>query len=114
MLVWVENWLVADLRNGINMESHRLTRKLSVVAGGLAVMAMVGLTASCATEEEPAPETTTTTTTATTTSPTAAPASPTEKAPRLEPGGANPFTPTHVQPPAPPTGRHGERPTDAP
>jgi hypothetical protein len=97
------------------MKSHRLARQLSAVAGGLAIVAMVGLTASCAKEEEKAPETTTTTTTtATTTTAPAAPPSPTEKAPRLEPGGANQFTPTHVEPAPPPTGRHGNRPTDAP
>ncbi|MDG5486237.1 hypothetical protein [Mycolicibacterium gadium] len=73
-----------------------LGRRLTAVAGGAAVTAMVVLTASCATEEEQAPETTTTTTTSTT-----APASPTEKAPRLEPGGPNPFSPTVIAPPAP-------------
>jgi hypothetical protein len=64
------------------------------------------LTASCATEEEKAPETSTTTTTTTTTS--AAPVEPTEKAPRLEPGGPNPFSPTVIAPPAPEAtpGRH--------
>jgi hypothetical protein len=97
------------------MQSQRLIRRFSAVAGGLAILTMVGLSASCAKEEEKAPETTTTPTTApTTTSAPAAPPSPTEKAPRLEPGGANQFTPTHVEPPAPPTGRHGTRPTDAP
>jgi hypothetical protein len=56
---------------------------------------MVILTASCAKEEEKAPEETTTTTTTTTE------ASPTEKAPRLEPGGPNPFSPSVIAPPAP-------------
>ncbi|BBY94898.1 hypothetical protein MGALJ_45670 [Mycobacterium gallinarum] len=74
-----------------------LGRRLTAVAGGAAVTAMVVLTASCAQEEEQAPETTTTTTTTSTT----APASPTEKAPRLEPGGPNPFSPTVIAPPAP-------------
>jgi hypothetical protein len=63
------------------------------IAGGSAITAMVVLTASCAKEEE-APETTTTTTTTTT-------AEPTEKAPRLEPGGPNPFSPSVIAPPAP-------------
>jgi hypothetical protein len=58
---------------------------------------MVVLTASCAKEEEKAPETSTTTTTTT----TAPPPTPTEKAPRLEPGGPNPFSPTVIAPPAP-------------
>ncbi|BBZ20069.1 hypothetical protein [Mycolicibacterium gadium] len=82
-----------------------LGRRIAAVAGGAAVTAMVVLTASCATEEE-APETTTTTTTTTTTS--AAPVEPTEKAPRLEPGGPNPFSPSVIAPPAPEAtpGRH--------
>ncbi len=84
------------------MKSHRLARQLSAVAGGLAVLAMVGLTASCAKEEEPAPETTTTTTTTTpTTTAPAPPPSPTEKAPRIDPGQPNPFSPTVFAPPAP-------------
>jgi hypothetical protein len=72
-----------------------LGRRLVAIAGGSAVTAMVVLTASCAKEEEKAPETTTTTTT-TTTGP-----QPTEKAPRLEPGGPNPFSPSVIAPPAP-------------
>jgi hypothetical protein len=71
-----------------------LGRRLVAIAGGSAITAMVVLTASCAKEEE-APETTTTTTT-TTTGP-----QPTEKAPRLEPGGPNPFSPSVIAPPAP-------------
>ncbi|MFI5506354.1 hypothetical protein ACIA48_02720 [Mycobacterium sp. NPDC051804] len=73
-----------------------LGRRLTAVAGGAAVTAMVVLTASCAKEEEKSPETTTTTTTTTT-----APVEPTEKAPRLEPGGPNPFSPSVIAPPAP-------------
>jgi hypothetical protein len=71
-----------------------------------AIVAMVTFTASCAKEEEKAPETSTTTTTTTTSS--AAPVEPTEKAPRLEPGGPNPFSPTVHAPPAPEAtpGRH--------
>jgi len=57
---------------------------------------MVVLTASCAKEEEKAPETTTTTTTTTTVAP-----APSEKAPRLEPGAPNPFSPSVIAPPAP-------------
>ncbi|MDG5486238.1 hypothetical protein [Mycolicibacterium gadium] len=81
-----------------------LGRRIAAVAGGAAVTAMVVLTASCATEEEEAPETTTTTTTTT----SAAPVEPTEKAPRLEPGGPNPFSPSVIAPPAPEAtpGRH--------
>ena len=76
-----------------------LGRRLTAIAGGAAVAAMVVLTASCAKEEEKAPETSTTTTT--TTPASTAPAEPTEKAPRLEPGGPNPFSPTVIAPPAP-------------
>ena len=72
-----------------------LGRRLVAIAGGSAITAMVVLTASCAKEEEKAPETSTTTTTTTTT------AEPTEKAPRLEPGGPNPFSPSVIEPPAP-------------
>jgi hypothetical protein len=79
-----------------------LGRRIAAIAGGTAITAMVVLTASCAKEEEKAPETgTSTTTTTTTTTTTAAPVSPTEKAPRLEPGGPNPFSPTVHAPPAP-------------
>lgn len=77
-----------------------LGRRIAAVAGGTAITAMVVLTASCAKEEEKAPETSTTTTTTTTTT-EAPPASPTEKAPRLDPGAPNPFSPTVVAPGAP-------------
>ena len=46
-----------------------LGRRLTAIAGGAAVTAMVMLTASCAKEEEKAPETSTTTTTTTTSAP---------------------------------------------
>ncbi len=84
-----------------------LGRRIAAVAGGAAVTAMVVLTASCAKEEEKAPETTTTTTT-TTPATTSAPVEPTEKAPRLDPGGPNPFSPSVIAPPAPEAtpGRH--------
>lgn len=75
-----------------------LGRRLAVIAGGSAITAMVVLTASCAKEEEKAPETSTTTTTTTTPAPSP---TPTEKAPRLDPTGPNPFSPTVIAPPAP-------------
>jgi hypothetical protein len=85
----------------MNMQAQRMTRRLSAVAGGLAILAMVGLTASCAKEQQKAPETsTTTTTTTTTTSPPAAPpVAPTEKS--ISPTGGNLFTPPVYAPPAP-------------
>jgi len=76
-----------------------LGRRVAAIAGGAAVTAMVVLTASCSSKEEPSETTETTTTTTTTTS--AAPVEPTEKAPRLEPGGPNPFSPSVIAPPAP-------------
>jgi len=84
---------------------NRLLRRVSTVAGIGAIAAMGFFTASCAKEEEKAPETSTTTTTTTTTAP---PVEPTEKAPRLEPGGPNPFSPSVIAPPAPEAtpGRH--------
>jgi hypothetical protein len=64
---------------------------------------VVGLTASCAKQEQKAPETSTTTTTTTTTTPAtpSAPASvaPTEKS--INPTGGNLFTPTVKAPQAP-------------
>ena len=73
------------------------------------MVAMVGLTASCAKEEQKAPETSTTTTTTTTptsTSAPAAPPAPTEKS--INPTGGNLFTPPVYAPPAPtePPGVH--------
>jgi hypothetical protein len=75
----------------------RLPRRLGTVAGLSAIAAMGMIMAGCAAEEEEAPETSTTTTT-TTTSP-AAPVSPTEKAPRIEPNAPNLFTPPVTAPP---------------
>jgi type IV secretory pathway VirB10-like protein len=86
------------------MESSRLARRLAAVAGGIAIVAMGALTASCAKEEQKAPETSTTTTTTTTTT-TSSPA-PTEKS--INPTGGNLFTPPVKAPPAPtePPGVH--------
>ena len=90
------------------MKSQRIVRRVSAVAGGLAIVAMVGLSASCAKEEKKAPETstTTTTTTPTTTSPAPPAPAPTEKS--INPTGGNLFTPPVYAPPAPtaPPGVH--------
>ncbi|MDX1886399.1 hypothetical protein [Mycolicibacterium sp. 120270] len=80
------------------MTTRRSARRIPAIAGAAAIIALVGLSAACAKEEEKAPETTTTTTTTTTTAP---PAEPTEKAPRIDPGGPNPFSPDVKAPPAP-------------
>jgi len=74
-----------------------LLRRVSTVAGLTAIAAMGFFTASCANEEEKAPETSTTTTTTPPSS--SATVSPTENAPRLEPGGPNPFSPIVYAPP---------------
>lgn len=71
------------------------TRRLPIIAGGIAISAMVGLTAGCGADKEKAPETSTSTTTTTTTTtapppPPPAPVAPTENAPRTP--GQNPFT----------------------
>jgi hypothetical protein len=81
----------------------RTARRVAALVGGAAVVTMVGLTASCAKEEEKAPETPTTTTTTTTTSPATPapppPVAPTEKS--INPSGGNLFTPPVKAPPAP-------------
>ena len=86
------------------MTTRPTTRRLPAIAGAAAIIALVGLSAACAKEEEKAPETSTTTTTTTTTTP---PPEPTEKAPRLNPGGPNPFSPG-VKAPAAPTAVPGD------
>ena len=58
------------------MKSNRLARRIAAAVGGTAIVAMVGLTAACGSDEEKAPETTTTTTTTETSAPSV---SPTEK-----------------------------------
>ncbi|MCV7115196.1 hypothetical protein [Mycolicibacterium setense] len=87
------------------MKSGQLTRRLTVIAGGAAVIGMISFTAACGTEEK-SPETTTPTTTTTTTTTPASPApppppsvEPTEKS--INPTGGNLFTPGVKAPPAP-------------
>jgi len=80
----------------------RRARGVVALAGGAAIVTMVGLTASCAKEKQKAPETSTTTTTTTTSAPaTSAPptVAPTEKS--INPTGGNLFTPPVKAPPAP-------------
>ena len=72
------------------MRSRLLARRLAAVAGGTAIVAMVGLTAACGGGNK-APETSTTTTTTSVT--------PTEKS--ISPTGGNLFTPTVKATPAP-------------
>ena len=73
------------------MSSSLLVRRFAAVAGGAAIVAMVGLTASCGDKEKETPETSTTTTPSSVT--------PTEKS--ISPTGGNLFTPTIKAPPAP-------------
>lgn len=77
-----------------------MARRVAAVVGGVAMVTMVGVTASCAKEQQKAPETSTTTTTTTTSPATSAPpVAPTEK--QINPTGGNLFTPTVKAPPAP-------------
>jgi hypothetical protein len=73
------------------MRSRLLARRFAALAGGTAIVAMVGLTAACGGGEK-APETSTTT-------PTTSSVTPTEKS--ISPTGGNLFTPTVKAPPAP-------------
>ena len=76
------------------MKSNRLARRIAAAVGGGAIIAMIGLTAACGTEEK-APETSTTTPSSSS-SPSVAP---TEKS--INPTGGNLFTPPVKAPPAP-------------
>jgi hypothetical protein len=77
------------------MKTGRSTRRIAASLGIAAIVSMGALTA-CGSEKEEAPSETSTTTTTTTPS-----VSPTEKAPRLDPNGPNPFSPDVKAPPAP-------------
>jgi hypothetical protein len=83
------------------MNSTRFGRRLGVVAGGAAIIAMGALTAACGGGGNESPSSTTTTTTTTTSAP-----SPTEKS--IDPTGGNLFTPPVTATPAPnvPPGQH--------
>jgi len=81
----------------------RMASRVAVLAGAAAIVTMVGLTASCAKQEQQAPATSTTTTTTTTTS-SAAPSAPASVAPTeksMNPTNGNLFTPTVKATPAP-------------
>ena len=91
------------------MDPRLVGRRLAVISGVSAIIAMGAITAACA-KEEKAPETTTPTTTTTTTTPATsgagAPPAPTEKS--INPTGGNLFTPPVQATPAPnvPPGQH--------
>ena len=83
------------------MRTHRLTRQIAILAGGLAIVGM-GTLAACGKDEKEAPSSTTTppTSSAPATTSEGAPAPvPTEKA--GSEGGPNSFSPTVKAPPAP-------------
>ena len=84
------------------MKTGRLTRRVAASLGIAAIISMGALTA-CGSEEKETPSETSTTTTTTTPS-----AEPTEKAPRLDPNGPNPFSPD-VKAPAAPTAIPGNK-----
>jgi hypothetical protein len=77
------------------MKSDRMARRLALIAGGSAIIAMGALTAGCGTKEAPSPSSTTTTTATT----SAATPSPTEKS--INPSAGNSFTPPVNATPAP-------------
>ena len=87
------------------MKTGRLPRRVAASLGIAAIISMGALTACGGQEKEAPSETSTTTTTTTTTTPSA---EPTEKAPRLDPNGPNPFSPG-VHAPAAPTAVPGNR-----
>jgi len=79
-----------------------MARRVAALVGGAAIVTMVSVTASCAKQEQKAPETSTTTTTTTTSpaTPSAPPAvAPTQKS--ISPTGGNLFSPQVKAPPAP-------------
>ncbi len=85
------------------MKTGRLTRRVAASLGIAAIISRGALTACGGQKNEGPSETSTTTTTTTTSS-----ANPTEKAPRLDPNGPNPFSPD-VKAPAAPTAVPGNR-----
>jgi hypothetical protein len=88
------------------MTSHRFGRRLALIAGGAAIVAMGTLTACGGGGKESPSSTTTTTTTTTTSAPASSAPSPTEKS--IDPTGGNLFTPPVTATPAPnvPPGQH--------
>lgn len=89
------------------MNSQRFGRRLGMIAGGAAIVAMGALTAACGGGGSESPSSTTTTTTTTTSSaPASSAPAPTEKS--IDPTGGNLFTPPVTATPAPnvPGGQH--------
>jgi ABC-type glycerol-3-phosphate transport system substrate-binding protein len=78
------------------MKSDRWARRLALVAGGSAIIAMGALTAGCSGTESPAPSSTSTTTTTSSVAPSP---TPTEKS--INPTGGNSFSPPVKAPPLP-------------
>jgi hypothetical protein len=80
------------------MKTGHLTRRLPALAGGAALIALVGLSAACGNSSTPSPSSTTTTTT-TTTSVAPTETSPTATEKNINPTGGNKFSPTVLAPP---------------
>jgi hypothetical protein len=100
--------MVHQARETSRMRSSSIGRRVTALAGGAAVVAMVSITAGCGSSGNQAPSTTTTTTTTTSPPATTAPATPpTEKS--INPTGGNLFTPP-IQAPAAPTVQPGTHP----
>lgn len=87
------------------MTRSDLTRRVGLVAAGLAVAGMASTMAACSKDKEKPAEPTRSSSSPSASSsapaPTGAPVSPTEKAPTLTPGGPNSFTPSVLAPAAP-------------
>jgi hypothetical protein len=79
------------------MKTGLLARRLPALAGGAAIIALVGLTAACGSSSTPSPSSTTTTTTTTSVAPTETAPTATEK--NINPSGGNKFTPSVLAPP---------------
>lgn len=92
------------------MNSREMSRRIGLLLGGAAIVGMAATSAGCSKEEEKPTKTPEPTKSSVAPSPSAsspapppsgAPASPTEKAPTLTPGGPNSFTPSVLAPKAP-------------
>ena len=84
------------------MGSRKLSTRIGLVLGGAAIVGMTALTAGCGQDKDKPAETPEPTKTSGAPAPTSgANVSPTEKAPTLQPGGPNSFTPSVKARPAP-------------
>lgn len=82
------------------MKSTDVSARIGLLLGGVAIIGMTAMTAGCSKDKDKPAETPSPSSSAPAPS-SQAPASPTEKAPTLPPGGPNKFTPSVLAPPAP-------------